>query len=150
MTWIAATYLSYLLIAVPLTVWVARVLSTNGRVFLADVFADREGLGDAVNSLLVVGFYLLNVGFVLLYLRSGAEVSTLPGLLELLSSKIGVVMVVLGLVHFANVYVVNAIRRRSRAEALRMPPVQPQGYLPMGAPTGPMAGPMAGPMVGPR
>ena len=114
MTWIAATYLGYLLVAVPLTIWVARVLSTNGRVFLADVFADKEGLADAVNALLVVGFYLLNVGFVLLFLRTGAEVASLRELLEVLSRKVGVVMVVLGVLHFANVYVFNAIRRRSR------------------------------------
>lgn len=130
MTWTATTYLGYLLIAVPLTVWVARVLSTNGRVFLADVFADHDGLADAVNALLVVGFYLLNVGFVLLFLRTGADVASLRELLEVLSRKIGIVMVVLGVLHFANVYVFNAIRRRSRQEALRTPPVAPQGYLP--------------------
>ena len=130
MTWIAATYLGYLLVAVPLTIWVALVISTNGRVFLADVFADKDGLADAVNALLVVGFYLLNVGFVLLFLRTGAEVASLRELLEVLSRKIGVVMVVLGVLHFANVYVFNAIRRRGRTEALRTPPLPPQGYLP--------------------
>ena len=68
------TYFSYLLVAVPLTVWVATTLSRNGRVFLADVFDGNDDLADAVNRLLVVGFYLLNLGFVTLYLRVGTEV----------------------------------------------------------------------------
>ncbi len=129
MTWTVGTYVVYLLIAVPLTVWVALTLSRNGRVFLADVFGDNLGLADAVNKLLVVGFYLLNLGFVMLYLRSGTKVTDLTGLFEALSVKIGIVMLVLGVLHFFNVYVFNAIRRRSRTEALRTPPLPPQGYL---------------------
>ncbi len=130
MSWTVTTYLAYLLVTVPLTIWVASTLSRNGRVFLTDVFADKEDLADAVNKLLVVGFYLLNLGFVMLYLRSGSQVSDLTGLFEALSVKIGIVMLMLGLIHFMNVWVFNSIRRRSRAESLRTPPLPPQGYLP--------------------
>lgn len=125
-----ATYLAYLAIAVPLTVWVAATLSRNGRVFLKDVFEGNDELADAVNTLLVVGFYLLNLGFVALYLRVGQEVTSVRQLIEVLSVKVGIVMLVLGVVHFCNVYVFNAIRRRSRMETLRTPPVPPQGWLP--------------------
>ena len=138
MDWTVVTYLAYLLVAVPLTVWVATTLSTNGRVFLEDVFTGDERLAHAVNRLLVVGFYLLNVGFVLLYLRTGEAVTDLPGLVELVSLKVGVVMVVLGLVHFTNVYVFNAIRRRVRMEALRTAPLAPQYAVGPAAPR-PMA-----------
>ena len=128
------TYLSYLVLAVPLTIWVASTLSRNGRVFLEEVFAGNDELADAVNRLLVVGFYLLNLGFVTLYLRVDREVYTVRGLLEVLSVKLGIVMLLLGVVHFCNVYVFNTIRRRSRMETLRTPPVQPQGYLPLPSP----------------
>lgn len=130
MNWTATTHLGYLIIAVPLTIWVARTLSHNGRVFLEDVFPGKAGLAEAVDKLLVVGFYLLNVGFVLLYLRGGDPANDLTGLLETLSSKIGIVLLVLGAIHFVNVYVFNAIRRRSRLEALRVAPVAPHGWLP--------------------
>ena len=125
-----ATYFSYLVLAVPLTIWVASTLSRNGRVFLEDVFAGNDDLADAVNRLLVVGFYLLNLGFVTLYPRVDQEVRSLRGLFEVLSVKLGIVMLLLGVIHFCNVYVFNTIRRRSRMESLRTPPVQPQGYLP--------------------
>jgi hypothetical protein len=134
MTWTVGTYVVYLLIAVPLTIWVAMTLSRNGRVFLADVFDDKVELADAVNRLLVVGFYLLNLGFVMLYLRAGGEVHDLTELFEALSVKIGIVMLILGVIHFMNVYVFNSIRRRSRAEAMRTPPLQPQGFLPQQGP----------------
>ena len=133
------TYLAYLALAVPLTVWVASTLSRNGRVFLQDVFDGNDALADAVNRLLVVGFYLLNLGFVALYLRVGQEVSTTREMIEVLSVKLGIVMLGLGVIHFVNVYVFNAIRRRSRLESLRTPPVAPQGYLPQ--PTTPYPAP---------
>ena len=126
MDWTASSYLTYLAITVPLTVWVAKTLSMNGRVFLEDVFVDNAALADAINTLLVVGFYLLNVGFVLLYLRTGSPVTDLSTLMEVVSVKVGVVMVVLGLIHFTNVYAFNAIRRRVRMESLRTPPLEPQ------------------------
>lgn len=119
MDYTVATYLAYLLTAIPITVWVAATLSRNGRVFLADVFHGEDGLADAVNRLLVVGFYLINIGFVMLYLRGGGEVVDLTGLLETLSVKIGVVMLVLGVIHFVNVMVFSSMRRKGRAEIQR-------------------------------
>ncbi|MEJ7635029.1 hypothetical protein [Aeromicrobium sp.] len=124
MSWTVATYVAYLLFAVPITVWVASTLSHNGRVFLADVFDSNRELADAVNTLLVVDFYLLNLGFVILYLRGGGEVVDLTGMFETLSVKVGVVMLVLGVVHFVNVMVFSSMRRRGRNDALRSQLVQ--------------------------
>jgi hypothetical protein len=119
MNYTVAAYATYLLTAVPITIWVATTLSSNGRVFLRDVFHHEDGLADAVNRLLVVGFYLVNLGFVMLYLRGGGEVDDLSGLLETVSVKIGVVMLVLGVIHFGNVMVFSSMRRRGRIEADR-------------------------------
>jgi cytochrome b561 len=130
------TYLIYLLIAVPLTIWVARTLSRNGRIFLVDVFHGNEDFADAVNRLLVVGFYLVNLGFVTLFLRTDSAVVDARGVFEELSVKLGVVMLVLGGLHLMNVWIFNAIRRRSRIEEMTNPPVPPNNVLPAGALTG--------------
>jgi hypothetical protein len=144
MTWTVGTYVVYLLVAVPLTIWVATTLSHNGRVFLADVFHDKVELADAVNKLLVVGFYLLNLGFVMLYLRGGGGAHDLTGLFEAISVKIGTVMLILGIIHFMNVWVFNSIRRRSRAEHLRTPPIRPQSLMPPQGPYQPAYPPPSG------
>lgn len=135
------TYLLYLLSAIPLTVWVAGTLSRNGALFLVDVFGGNDDLARAVNRLLVVGFYLVNLGFVALFLRVAEPVVDTRRLIEALSVKLGVVLLVLGVLHLLNDYVFNAFRRRSRLDLLRQgglqPPVAPQGHL--GRPA--MAGP---------
>jgi hypothetical protein len=110
-------YVIYLLVSIALTVWVARTLSHNGRIFLADVLHGNEKLADAVNHLLVVGFYLVNLGFVALYLNGDdAGITDTRGIFEALSTKLGVVLLVLGVMHLGNVYVLNKIRRRGVME----------------------------------
>ncbi|GGU83185.1 hypothetical protein GCM10010260_14880 [Streptomyces filipinensis] len=121
-------YVIYLVVSIGLTIWVARTLSRNGRVFLADVLRD-EKLADAVNHLLVVGFYLVNLGFVALYLSGDETIEDTRGIFEALSTKLGVVLLVLGGMHLGNVYVLNRIRRRGIMEREQLPPVTPQEWI---------------------
>src|SRR5216117_3849784 len=122
------TYLAYLLISIALTVWVARTLHKNGRIFLVDSFTGNEALADSVNHLLVVGFYLINIGFVTLALKYGDKATNAQTALEILSSKVGLVLVVLGIMHFFNLLVFSKLRRRA-THPKQLPPVIPQAHL---------------------
>ncbi|MBK7643356.1 MAG: hypothetical protein IPJ19_09925 [Planctomycetes bacterium] len=126
---IVVTYFVYLALSLALTVWVARTLHRNGRVFLVDVFAGSTELADSTNHLLVVGFYLVNLGYVSLALKLGGEVLDTRGSIEALSQKVGGVLLVLGAMHFFNLFVFSRIRRRARL-ASAPPPVAPDGVLP--------------------
>ena len=68
-TEIVVTYAMYLILSIALTIWVARTLFKNGRIFLVDVFRGNEAIADSVNQLLVVGFYLINLGYISLMLK---------------------------------------------------------------------------------
>jgi cytochrome c biogenesis protein CcdA len=122
------SFVIYLAISILLTVWVARTLSRAGRVFLHQVFPDSEQLPDAVNHLLVVGFYLVNLGFVSLFLKTGSTVETTRQVFEWLSMKLGVVLLVLGVLHLGNVFVLNKLRSNSRRDQ-SFPPVAPIAVL---------------------
>src|SRR5437868_14063611 len=108
-----ATYLLYLAISVALTVWVARTLHKNGRIFLVDVFHGNEPLADSVNHLLLVGFYLINLGFVSLAPKLGYDISTPKEGIEALSVKLGTAMLVLGGTHFFNLLLFSRMRLRA-------------------------------------
>jgi hypothetical protein len=122
------SYSLYLILAVSMTVWVARTLHKNGRIFLVDCFNGNTDLADSVNHLLVVGFYLMNIGFVSLYLKSTEETTGARGVFELLSGKMGVVLLMLGGMHFFNLYVFTRMRRRATLAHLP-PPVQPMNRV---------------------
>jgi hypothetical protein len=123
-------YLLYLTISVTLTVWVAKTLHKNGRIFLVDSFAGNDALADSVNHLLVVGFYLINIGYVSLALRYGDKPENLQGVLETLSTKVGVVLLVLGGMHFFNLYVFSKMRRRALLHKAP-PPLPPDAHVPV-------------------
>jgi len=118
------TYAVYLAISVVVTVWVARTLHSRGRVFLVEIFSGREKLADSVNDLLVVGFYLINFGYVALALRYGAKPANLQESIEFLATKIGLVLLILGVMHFGNLLVFAKLRiwrpaNRPSASAVR-------------------------------
>jgi hypothetical protein len=126
-TLLISTYSLYLLISISLTIWVARTLSKSGRPFLIECFDDKPELADSVNHLLVVGFYLVNFGFICHFLKVGTEIASITDVFEALGTKIGTVLLVLGGMHFFNLFLFQRIRRQLRESKERKayPPVPP-------------------------
>ena len=129
MNWLLTTYVVYLAISICLTIWVARTLHKNGRVFLVDSFLGNEQLADSVNHLLVVGFYLINIGYVTLALKYNAAAANPQEALETLSTKIGLVLLVLGAMHFFNLLVFSRMRKRGMHKP--PPPIIPYAAPPV-------------------
>ncbi len=105
-------YIAYTIISIAMTAWVARTLYKNGRIFLVDAFGGNEKMADSVNHLLVVGFCLINLGFILLYLRFGTKPQTLVEGIEYIGTKLGVVLLVLGAMHFFNIFNFDRMRKK--------------------------------------
>ncbi len=109
---IVTAYALYLVITIGLTIWVARTLSTNGEVFLVECFGHDAVLARSTNHLLVVGFYLVNLGFIALTLQLGTEPVTVPDAIRFLSSKVGLAVIVLGGMHFFNMHAIARFGRK--------------------------------------
>ncbi len=120
-------YAVYGTVAVGLVIWLARTLSMNGALFLEDVFEDRPGMAEAVNRLLVIGFYMLNLGYALLLLPGDRPVDAVAAS-ELLITKLGVLLLSLGAIHFVNMYVFWKIRRRRQLDDAPLP-IRPQSFI---------------------
>jgi hypothetical protein len=116
-------YAAYAVISLGLTIWLARTLFRNGAVFLEDVFADNPRLAESVNQLLVIGFYLFNLGYACMLLKAEPAPTTLSAI-ETLASKLGALLLSLAVMHFFNLYLFHRLRRRARIATLP-PPVAP-------------------------
>ena len=122
---VTLTYAIYIILSLGLTIWVATTLFKNGRLFLIDAFHGNKEMADAVNHLLLVGFYLINVGFIALFLRFGGKPENQIEAIEYISTKIGIVMVVLGAMHFFNMWNFSKMRRKGRVNNTQTnPPVE--------------------------
>jgi hypothetical protein len=91
-------------------------LFRNGRVFLIDIFHGNEELAKAVNNLLLVGFYLVNIGYAVYTLRIGYDIGNTRLLVEELSLKLGAIILILGGMHFFNMFVFFKLRKRALLE----------------------------------
>src|SRR5947209_18107897 len=118
-------YFIYICASVLLTIWVGDTLFRNGRPFLVSVFKE-DGLADSVNRLLVVGFYLVNFGAAAILINTGGEPPSVADMLKQTVTRIGVVLLVLGFMHFNNLMILRAIRRRDKP----MPPINYNPYQP--------------------
>jgi hypothetical protein len=119
-------YIAYFLASLGMTIWVARTLRKNGRTFLVESFTGKPELADSVNHLLLVGFYLINLGFILLFLRVGLKPAGLVQGVEYISTKLGIVILVLGAMHFFNMFILSRIRKRV---PMHQPPPLPSPTL---------------------
>jgi len=118
----------YVLIAVGLTVWLAQTLYRSGTAFLRDVFAEKHDLADAVNRLLVVGFYMLNLGYALYILRASRQLDGFEAV-TFLVNRLALLLVTLALIHFVNVTVFWRIRMHREQRNLPNP-IVPQAFVP--------------------
>ena len=128
--YLAVVYGLYGVVSVVLTIWLARTLFQNGATFLEGVFEDNPKMAEPVNRLLVVGFYLLNLGYACLLLQSRKDANSVIDGIEILAHKLGFLLLSLGIMHFANLFLFYKIRRRSQLKSLP-PPIAPQMRLPV-------------------
>lgn len=106
------SYVLYLIIALAITVWVARTLSKNGIVFLVQCFGQNDELARSTNHLLVVGFYLINIGFITLTLSYAGEPQSVTEAMRFLAGKVGLAVIVLGGMHFFNMAMIARFGRK--------------------------------------
>lgn len=114
MTITLAAYILYLAIAIGMTIWVAWTLSTNGKIYLVRCFGHDEELATSVNHVLVVGFYLVNLGFIALALSTAGTVASVEGMMRFLGWYVGIAILVLGFMHFFNM---GAVTRHGKKVA---------------------------------
>ncbi|HEY8936690.1 MAG TPA: hypothetical protein VIM65_15785 [Cyclobacteriaceae bacterium] len=119
MNYTILTYSIYLPVTILLTVWVARTLFKNGRVFLVEIFHQDEVLADSVNKLLLVGFYLVNVGYAVYTLKIWGAIDGTQQVIETLSQKIGWIILILGGMHFFNLFILFNLRRKAQQHTLQ-------------------------------
>jgi hypothetical protein len=109
-----AAYSVYLPVTLFLTYYVAKTLFNSGKIFMLDIFRGRVEIAESTNHLFRVGFYLLNIGFAMLMLKTNYEVFNGQTLLEVLSLKVRGFSIYLGLMLFFNLYLFFRGKRKSK------------------------------------
>ena len=122
--YVLVVYVAYAAVAIGLTAFLARTLFRNGGVFLRDVFGERAAIADAVNRLLVIGFYMFNLGYALYVLKAGRGMDSFEAV-QFFVNRVGTLLLVLAVMHLVNVLIFWRIRIHREQRELP-PPIVPQ------------------------
>ena len=130
---IVTTYVAYLPVAILLTFVVARIFFKNSKIFMLDIFSGREDIANSTNRLFETGFYLLSLGYALFRMKINkfdfirTDYQVINGvreqvkqltyghqeLFEVLSSKVGMLAVVLGVMVFFLMFMLFRGKKKS-------------------------------------
>ena len=127
MNYLIWTYLLYSVAAIAMTSLLARTLFSNGAVFLSAVFDENPSMGKAINQLLVTGFYMLNLGYAFLIFKTNGADGAVEAT-ENLVTKLGLLLVSLGVMHFVNMIVFWKIKKSGDRD--KYIPVVPTSFVP--------------------
>ena len=73
-----------------------------GRPFLMENMSEETHLVNPVNKLLLMGYYIFNLGYVALSIQDWETIHTIPELINTLGLKTGGIIILLGLMHYIN------------------------------------------------
>ena len=119
-TLILIAYAIYLPISLGLTTFVSQHLFKNSKIFMLDIFNQKEDIAMATNKLFKIGFYLINIGFALKIIK----IYTITGytnLVEVLSTKVGGFSIYLGVVMVLFILFFLKGRKASKKDNLTLP-----------------------------
>lgn len=108
-------YMIFLILIIFIIVYVGRYFYSNGRIFIIAFFNGNVTLADQVNKLLLIAYYLFNIGYALLKLKQWEKISRLEMLFSSLATNIGILVFILAVVHYFNML---AIYRLSKSKSI--------------------------------
>lgn len=105
-------YAIYLTIMAVIIFHVGNVCYRNGNVFVAALVPDREDFCKRTNQVLLLGYYLLNLGYCAITLVQWETIETQRQLVEAVAFKSATIICIISIMHYLNIFIItNYIKR---------------------------------------
>ncbi len=76
----------------------------NGKHYLEQFFPNDIHLIGSINRFLLIGYYLLNLGYIAISIQFWKQIYTLANLIETLAQQSGEIILILALAHYFNLF----------------------------------------------
>lgn len=96
-------YIIYLSITSVIIIKVGKLCYDNGNLFVSQLIPNHEELCHQINKMLLIGYYLLNLGYCAMTLISWEKISTSNQLIEIIATKSAIIILIIGLMHYLNI-----------------------------------------------
>uniref|UniRef100_A0AB33KUM8 Uncharacterized protein n=1 Tax=Tenacibaculum sp. Pbs-1 TaxID=3238748 RepID=A0AB33KUM8_9FLAO len=108
---ILLTYISYLTFSIAVVFYVGSLCFQNGKIYTQNYFPNDLSTGNAINNTLLTAYYCLNIGLAIWSLNSINEIEGINTLLVELCLRFSFILLVIGILHFSNIYMVHLIHK---------------------------------------
>lgn len=105
-------YTIYLVIMIYIIVYVGKLFYRNGRIFILGLFKGDAVQTDHLNNILLLAYYLFNIGYALVKLRYWTHVTNVEVLVSSLGSNIGMLILILAVMHYFNMLLIYFLSKR--------------------------------------
>ncbi len=100
-------YMIYLGITAFVIIVVGRICYRNGNIFVGELMPEHAGLCQRINSLLLTGYYLLNIGYCCITLVQWHKIESLPALVEAIAFHTSLIVLALAGMHYLNIFLIK-------------------------------------------
>lgn len=107
-----AAYFIYLTLTIYIIVRVGKMFHNNGRVFILALYKGDAPATDNINNLLLVAYYLFNIGYAFLKLKTWEKVISSQQLISSVSSHLGPLILILAMTHYFNMLLIYFLAKK--------------------------------------
>lgn len=107
-------YIIFLILAYLITVHVGWVFFKRGRVYILFLMENDIRYTDAINRLLLIGYYLLNLGHAAFMISCWKQIHSFESLISYTGSMLGRLIIILAVLHYINMGVIFFLSKRHK------------------------------------
>ncbi len=110
MTYNTIGYFIYIPITIFITIYLGKQCHTHGLIYVKSAFSNDD-LANSVNNLLLIGYYLVNIGYAIMGIQNWEFITSAHQLFSDISAHLGSIILILALLHYLNITGLTLIRK---------------------------------------
>jgi len=100
-------YFIYLSITIFIILKVGKICYKNGNIYVAELIPNHADICQKINQVLLLGYYLLNIGYCAMTLISWQKIISYTQLTEIICAKTAVIIFIISVLHYLNIIVIT-------------------------------------------
>jgi hypothetical protein len=107
-------YIIYIILTVYIIFWIGRIFHRNGRLFILQLYKGDEQGTDTINNILLIAYYLFNIGYAFLKLKMWEHVRSPAELISSVSYHLGLLILILAVTHYFNMLIIYFLSKKHK------------------------------------
>ncbi|WP_221259866.1 hypothetical protein [Flavobacterium okayamense] len=96
-------YIIYFSITAFIIIKVGKIFYDNGNIYVSELIPNHMELCHKTNQILLLGYYLLNIGYCAITIISWQKIATFSQLIEIVSYKSAIIIITIAIMHYINI-----------------------------------------------